>query len=371
MSMPFFVQTVFTSFDSDYSTRRRKKKEKKNFHSIFIIMLFEQGIDDILGYDFSFKALAQEHGTGPFARRSAEECVGSNRAGIDSGMSTELGGRHAGIGYKLSAADTLTPQGARSCRYNEPLREAVADSMHADYGAPDTDGLQCTQSLAVRAMPRCPIPAAVPKLNLKKGTTTLGFKYKGGIILSVDSRASSGQYIASQTVQKVLEINDRLLGTMAGGAADCQYWERILGMECRLWELRNGIKITVSAASKILASITYSYRHRGLSMGTMVAGWDHVTGADLYYVDDQGMRLRHNLFSVGSGSIYAYGVLDSGYRWDMTDEEAADLGRRAIFHATYRDGGSGGLISVYHIHKDGWTKISKDDQTLLHPRYMK
>lgn len=30
--------------------------------------------------------------------------------------------------------------------------------------------------------------------------------------------------IASGTVKKVIEINKFLLGTMAGGAADCQYW---------------------------------------------------------------------------------------------------------------------------------------------------
>ena len=29
---------------------------------------------------------------------------------------------------------------------------------------------------------------------------------------------------ASGTVKKVIEINPYLLGTMAGGAADCQYW---------------------------------------------------------------------------------------------------------------------------------------------------
>lgn len=29
---------------------------------------------------------------------------------------------------------------------------------------------------------------------------------------------------ASGTVKKVIEINKFLLGTMAGGAADCQYW---------------------------------------------------------------------------------------------------------------------------------------------------
>jgi hypothetical protein len=36
---------------------------------------------------------------------------------------------------------------------------------------------------------------------------------------------------ASQTVKKVIEINPYLLGTMAGGAADCQFWERDLGRQ--------------------------------------------------------------------------------------------------------------------------------------------
>jgi 20S proteasome subunit beta 5 len=104
-------------------------------------------------------------------------------------------------------------------------------------------------------------------------------------------------------------------------------------------------------------------------MGTMIAGWDKF-GPALYYVDDQGTRVKHQLFSVGSGSIYAYGVLDAGYRPNLSVAEACDLGRKAIFHATYRDGGSGGFVSVYHIHANGWTKISRDDQSLLYNTYM-
>lgn len=33
------------------------------------------------------------------------------------------------------------------------------------------------------------------KLNYAHGTTTLGFKFQGGAVLAVDSRATSGQYI--------------------------------------------------------------------------------------------------------------------------------------------------------------------------------
>lgn len=108
-------------------------------------------------------------------------------------------------------------------------------------------------------------------------------------------------YAASQTVRKIIEINPYMLGTMAGGAADCQFWHRNLGnkvrfslplncylshytfasganigsdFQCRLHELSNKRRISIAGASKLLANILYSYRGMGLSIGTMIAGWD-------------------------------------------------------------------------------------------------
>jgi 20S proteasome subunit beta 5 len=80
--------------------------------------------------------------------------------------------------------------------------------------------------------------------------------------------------LASGEVKKVIEINPYLLGTMAGGAADCAFWERVLARHCRIYELRNKEKISVAAASKILANMIFEYRGMGLSMGTMIVGWD-------------------------------------------------------------------------------------------------
>jgi len=206
------------------------------------------------------------------------------------------------------------------------------------------------------------------KINFNHGTTTLAFKFKHGVIVAVDSRATAGPYIASQTVKKVIEINPYLLGTMAGGAADCSYWERVLAKHCRIYELRNKERISVAAASKLLANIVYGYKGMGLSMGTMICGWDK-KGPGLYYVDSDGTRLTNNLFSVGSGSTYAYGVLDSGYNWDLSVEEAYDLGKRSIYHATYRDAASGGVVNLYHMKETGWIKVSQTDVTDLHYKY--
>lgn len=208
-------------------------------------------------------------------------------------------------------------------------------------------------------------------LDFKKGTTTLGFKFEGGIIIAVDSRASMGTFIGSQTVRKVIEINDYLLGTMAGGAADCSFWERHLARLCRMYQLRNKDRISVAAASKMLNNIFLQYKGQGLSCGTMVAGWDK-TGPHLYAVNDSGDREEGIRFSVGSGSTYAYGVMDSGYRWDLKLDEAVELGKRAIYHATHRDGASGGVVRVYHVHEAGWTKIHEGlDVDELHWQFAK
>ena len=152
-------------------------------------------------------------------------------------------------------------------------------------------------------------------------------------------------------------------------------------MHCRLHELRNRERISVSAASKYLSNLVYSYKGMGLSMvrrpffeivplftsiqGTMICGWDK-TGPSVFYVDSDGTRLKGDLFSVGSGSTFAYGVLDQGYRWDLTDEEAQELGRRSIYAAGHRDAFSGNTCNLYHIKEDGWRFIGKNVSGFSH-----
>ncbi|AFM98881.1 type-5 proteasome subunit beta [Encephalitozoon hellem ATCC 50504] len=192
------------------------------------------------------------------------------------------------------------------------------------------------------------------------GTTTLAFVFREGMAIAVDSRATSGSYIASQTVNKVIEINRNLLGTMAGGAADCFFWEKLMGLYAKNYELTNGRRITAAAASMYLSNCVYRYKGYGLSMGTMICGYDG-SMPSIYYVDDDGRRIKGNLFSVGSGSTIAYGILSSSYRFDMDKEEALELAKRAIFHAAHRDAYSGGSINLYYMDESGWVKVGSYD----------
>lgn len=255
--------------------------------------------------------------------------------------------------------DTLVARYSRPAyQQNEPFSENTEDelvegipSLSLKFAMPPVAHPSSWLRAATddHSNPQCPIKIA-------HGTTTLAFRFQGGIIVATDSRATAGNWIASQTVKKVIEINSCLLGTMAGGAADCQYWLAWLGMQCRLHELRHKRRISVAAASKILANLVYGYKGMGLSMGTMCAGVTKEEGPALYYIDSDGTRLAGDLFCVGSGQTFAYGVLDAEYRYDLGVEEALELGSRSILAATHRDAYSGGFINLYHVKEEGWVK---------------
>jgi 20S proteasome subunit beta 5 len=201
---------------------------------------------------------------------------------------------------------------------------------------------------------------APPKLEFAHGTTTLSFIFDGGIVAAVDSRASLGNFVGSKTTQKVLPVNTHMLGTMAGGAADCSYWIRALKAQAQLYELTEGRRMSVVRASRLLSNALYDNRGSDLSVGTMIMGFDS-DGPRIFYVDNTGVRINGDLFAVGSGSTFALGILDTERRKDMTEDEAIALGIKAIRHATFRDAFSGGFIGVYVINKDGWRKVFSED----------
>lgn len=208
------------------------------------------------------------------------------------------------------------------------------------------------------------------KLDVDHGTTTLGFTYQGGIILCADSRSTLGSYINSQDVKKIIELDKYILATAAGGAADCMYWDRVLTIECRLYRLQTNQSMSVTGASRLISNIANSFRGMGLSMGMMLAGYD-LDDPRLIYVDSEANRTEGKTFSVGSGSPNALGVLDTGYRHNMSDEEAYNLAMRSIYHATYLDTFSGGMVRLYHIKKSGWKVVSCTDCNELHEKFSK
>ena len=235
------------------------------------------------------------------------------------------------------------------------------------------------------------------RLPVNHGTTTLAFIIDEGIVCAVDSRASMGSLVGSRTTDKVLPVTSRVLGTMAGGAADCGYWIRALSAQVRLWELEEGRPASVASVAHLLVEMLRG--QRGLSVGTMIMGHSWTGddkgkeareregtaekeeeggeggggGADrgrgvpgLYYVDSAGTCMEGSCFAVGSGSQYAISVVDAEWKKDMGWDAASDLAVRALQRATHRDAFSGGFLNVYHVtRRDGWRQVRRLDSAAL------
>lgn len=193
----------------------------------------------------------------------------------------------------------------------------------------------------------------------------------------------------------MIEINPYLLGTMAGGAADCSFWERNLGRECRLYELRNKERISVAAASKLLSNMVYGYKGMGLSMGTMVAGWDKTVrasgrhcalpcrgrGCFTWTAMGPGWRASASQWAPGRPLRMAYWTRASAstWRWRMPSSWAAapssmpptgmpTLAAPSTVLAA-RSGPDFTLL-VYHVTAAGWKFIGNEDVGELYYRYM-
>ncbi|XP_056149848.1 proteasome subunit beta type-11a [Lampris incognitus] len=247
---------------------------------------------------------------------------------------------------------------------------------------------------------------------LSHGTTTLGFIFQGGVIAAADSRASAGGLVACPAVCKITPIHSHLVVTSSGSGADCMLWERLLAREIRLYQLRHKHRLSISGAAKLLSFMLHPFKGTDVCVALTLCGWDAVQdqkadqvvessnttnvepnqavklltadnssfaavayqgvtditspssplgGPKLIYVCSDGTRLQGDVFSVGSGSPYAYAILDAELRWSLSKEEAISLAREAVFRATHRDAYSGNNVDLFHITAQGWTRRKREN----------
>ena len=202
-----------------------------------------------------------------------------------------------------------------------------------------------------------------------KGTTTIGLVCDGGVVLASESRATMGNFIASHEAKKVYKI-DRLVGmTTAGSVGDSQRLVKWIQVESKLYRMRCNEYMTVKGITTILANILSGSRYYPFLVQLLVGGIDK-NGSFIYSLDPLGGLIEEKkAVATGSGSPFAYGVLEDRYVEGMSMDDGVDLAIRALHQAMKRDAGSGNNILVVKITPDEYTEIEtsyiKDTQNKL------
>ena len=153
--------------------------------------------------------------------------------------------------------------------------------------------------------------------NTFEGTTTVGITCKDGVVFASERRASMGNLVAHKVAEKIFKIDNHIAATIAGSVADAQSLMKIISAETALYRLRNGKDISLEAAAAVSSNILHS---SPAYVQTLIGGVDD-TGASIYSLDAAGGMIKDTFISTGSGSTFAYGVLEDRFHEEITVEE--------------------------------------------------
>jgi len=194
----------------------------------------------------------------------------------------------------------------------------------------------------------------------------VGVVCRDGVILGTDTRATMGNYVASKRAKKVYKITDNLAMTIAGGVAVAQRVVEILKINSRLYELEKNRTIPVKSAARLVANLLFSNREVGnpLPMQALVGGFDD-SGPHIFNLDPYGSLTEEKMVSTGSGSPFAYGVLESQYKEDSTVDEMLPIVVKAVDSAMKRDVASGDSFDMAVIDGSGFRELSPEEKAAI------
>jgi proteasome beta subunit len=204
------------------------------------------------------------------------------------------------------------------------------------------------------------------ELGILKGTTTVGVVCNDGVILGTDTRATMGNFIASKNAKKIYSITDHLAMTIAGGVAVAQKVVEILKVNATLYELEKKRYMPVQSAARLVQALLFSNREVGapLPMQAIVGGYDE-TGSHIYNLDPYGSLTKETMISTGSGSPYAYGVLEAQFEDDKKVEDMLRVVVKAVDSAMKRDVSSGDSFDVAIINEEGFRELSVEEKNTI------
>ena len=185
---------------------------------------------------------------------------------------------------------------------------------------------------------------------LKTGTTTVGIVCKDGIVLAADRRATAGSMIVDKRAEKVHLLGDNFACTIAGSVSEAQLLIKLIKAELKLKEIRTRKGVTAKEGANLLGGLLYSSIRR-MSMIPAVAhfllGAQDNSGTYLYDLFPDGSVTKvPDYVSSGSGSVFAYGVLETQYKEGMSVAEGIDLATKCVNAALQRDSASGNGIEI-------------------------
>jgi proteasome beta subunit len=200
------------------------------------------------------------------------------------------------------------------------------------------------------------------KIPVTQGTTIFSLKYKGGVLVAGDRRATAGTTVMYDRTDKVIDIDRHSVMAIAGVPATAFEIARVMEhtfkyyRRSQLQEL--SLEGKVRALSKLLKeNIPMAIQGIG-AVAPIYAAFDpHRKEGKIYFYDILGAEFEGVEFATsGSGSPAIRGILHYQNRWgknplsELNEEEAIILTIRLLETASEFDAATGGVNKEAHLY---------------------
>ena len=171
---------------------------------------------------------------------------------------------------------------------------------------------------------------------VKRGTTAVGIKAQGGVVLIVDKRVSS-KLLESSSIEKIFKIDDHIGVASSGLVGDARALVDRARIECQINRVSYDERIEVEALAQKLCdhmqTLTQYGGIRPYGTALLIAG---VSDGEcrLFETDPSGTLLEYKATGIGIGRPAAMKVFEEEYNASLSIKDAILLGLKALHSAT-------------------------------------
>jgi len=174
---------------------------------------------------------------------------------------------------------------------------------------------------------------------VRRGTATVGVKFKDGVVFIVDKRIASN-LIEADSIEKIFKIDVHIGCAISGLVGDARVLVDRARMYAQIHKITYGEPIPVELLAKKIGDFKQNYTQSGgirpFGTALLIAGINE-TSVHLFETDPSGALMEYCACSIGTRRNLVMVILEESYKPNMSQEAAIELGIRALIEASEED----------------------------------